>query len=259
MIPSLLSVAGIHVDTSISPIELMEFYKLVDSREKHLDTLSSWIESVIESIDGSIPLPTVYSYFSQNPRIIGTILNVRRKVVSYALGKERVHLITYRYKHINSIKEYQMKHNQRLPPEGCKSRIKRIFNRNTNPYLYNFEPSQYMTIESLTALFRMSYGYKPPTAFKPIFFKQGAICPKNLRKDNNRNRIIRISTQPGGMQRAKSMKMIKMKSMHLSAAKSNGNPDNEDEDDLFEPEFFWEIAKLPSLHGKKGHKIQPVS
>lgn len=267
LIPSLLSVVSIHVTTYINPIELQRFYELIDPRQKYRDELDRWIVENTDSLDGSIPLPNVYKFFSSRPVIIGSILSIRRKIVAGVLGKDTVKTITYRYKHIELIRKFKREHKGKNKPESCKSRIHRLIHGGPQPYHYDFEPSDYVNIDSVTALFRMKYGFKPPTESLPFCYKNGAIYKTSINHNNNnsdnknnfrfnynRNRIIR-PTGDFSIRGPRQFKKTKqLGELHKEPSFNLNNLENEIDDEDAEPPIVMERMKLPMI---KSSTIKP--
>lgn len=196
-------------------------------------------------MDGSISLPSVYKYFSSRPVIIGSILSIRRKLVAGILGKEAVRTITYRYKHIDQLRKYKKEHKGKNKPESCKSLVKRMIRGGPQPYYYDYEPGEHITIDSVTALFRMKYGFKPPTELLPFSYKTGAIYKKDSKQKDVRSRIIK---QTGNI----NIKAPKFKTKELNNVKrmpslNLSQLENDVEDDDENTNMYVEIMKLPVI------------
>lgn len=245
----LFSVFNIQSDNDIEIEDIIKFYCNIDPKEKYLDDVKNWINETVK-YDTTVPFSEFYKYVCNNPELIHPILHIKKKVTSFIFTKDIRKNITYRYKHINDILNYQQTHNGILPPEKCFSRIKRLFTKLPNPYYYNWLPSPFTTKDILISLYRMNYGYSPPSNKLHIMYKQGTKCSSHSR--NDRHRVIKVSSLVFSRKHSKkATEIIKMKSVYLTPLKRNSiSP--EEKSKIIEltgsnGEYCLEIDKLPKL------------
>lgn len=140
--------------------------------------------------DGEVSLAQFFNFAATTTALYQPFYDFRITLIEKIIGTERLITILNRKLHISDIKFYQLQNSDKLPPEPCFGKLKRLLKGYPHPDAYNYD-SEEMSFSYLRFVVKYVRLFKPQLTYKHEGFQM-----KNLGRFGGTMKLVEPGSDP---------------------------------------------------------------